>query len=239
MAISGTYLSLQQQIADELGDRQDLLSPLSDSGESLSPIQNAIQSAIALWERRPFYFNEVYQQNLFQTVAQQEFYTTSAAAMIATSPDLLKLHVLIGNNRFPMNLRTWQYLEETSINPYVYAHPFDYAYFGEQLRFYPIPDAAYQITISGTQRLTPLANPGDSNAWTQDGFDLIKAQAKLILAREVLSDDDLATRMELAIYGRSTTGGVWGVVPEARGYLYALQSETTRRARGKIVPTYF
>jgi hypothetical protein len=32
---------LQQQIADELGDRQDLLLPLSDSALSQSPIQNA------------------------------------------------------------------------------------------------------------------------------------------------------------------------------------------------------
>jgi len=51
MTISATYLQLQRQIADELGDRTDLLTPLSDSGETLSPIQNAVQSAIAKWER--------------------------------------------------------------------------------------------------------------------------------------------------------------------------------------------
>ena len=75
--------------------------------------------------------------------------------------------------------------------------------------------------------------------WTQDAVDLIRSEAKLILAREVLHDDDLATRMELAIYGRSSAGGMWGAVPGQRGYLYALKAETTRRARSRIRPTYF
>lgn len=239
MTISATYLQLQQQIADELGVRQDLLSPLSDSGLSTSPIQNAIQSAIALWEREPFYFNETYGQNLFNTVAGQEFYTSSAAALVASSPQMLKLHVLIGNNRYPLHPRTWQYFEDTSVNPNVVGQPIDYAYFAEQLRFYPIPDNAYPITVSAIQRIGALQNDGDTNVWTQDAFDLIRAQAKLILAREVLHDPDLATECELAIYGRSTSGGIWGVVPAARGYLYALKAETTRRARSKITPSYF
>lgn len=239
MTVSGTYLQLQEQIADELGDRQDLLSPLSDSSLSLSPIQNAIQSAIAKWEREPFYFNEVYEQNLFNTVIGQELYTSAAAAMIATSPDLLKLHVLISSNRYPLRPRTWQYLEDTSVNPLVTGQPIDYAYLAEQLRFYPIPDGVYPITLSGTQRLTNLVNPTDANVWTQDAYDLIRSEAKLILAREVLNDDDVATRSELAIYGKSSAGGLWGRLPEQRGYLYALKAETTRRVRSRITPSFF
>lgn len=239
MTISANYVQLQQQIADELGDRQDLLVPLSDSALSLSPVQNAIQSAIAKWEREPFYFNEVYDQNLFNTVAGQEFYNSASAALVATSPNLMKLHVLISNNRYPLKPRTWDYIEDTSVNPQVVGQPVDYAYLGEQLRFYPIPDNAYPITVAATQRLTNLVVDTDANVWTQDAFDLIRSEAKLILAREVLSDDDLATRMELTIYGASSAGGSFGRVPAQRGYLYSLKAETTRRARSRITPSYF
>lgn len=232
MTVSATYIQLQRQIADELGDRQDLLSPLSDSNLSLSPIQNAIQSAVSKWEREPFYFNEVYSQNLFDTVSGQEFYTSAAAAAVASSPGMLKLHVLISQNRYPLNPRTWQYLEDISPNPAVRGQPVDYAYFAEQIRFYPIPDAAYPITISATQRVANLSADVDHNVWTEDAFDLIRSEAKLILAQDVLSDDDLATRCRMAIYGNP---GVRG----ERGYLYALKAESTRRARSKIRASYF
>lgn len=241
MAISGTYGQLQHQIADELGDRQDLLTALADSGLTLSPIQNAIQSAIAKWERETFKFNELYAQDLFSTVVGQEFYTTdgTAANQIANAPDLLTLHILISGNRYPLYVRTWQYMEIVSANPQVTGNPVDYAFMAGNLRFYPIPDGAYPITISGTQRLTVLAAAGDANAWTQDAYDLIRSEAKLILAREVLYDDDLATRMEAAIYGRTSAGGGFGYFPEQRGYLYALKAERNHRARSRIVPSYF
>lgn len=232
MAISATYLVLQEQIADELGDRQDLLSPLSDSSLTLSPIKNAIQSAIAKWEREPFYFNEAFTQSLFSTVAAQEFYTTTDAAMIATSPYLLKLHILVNANRYTLELRTWQYLEDISVNPANTGEPVDYAYMAEQLRFYPIPNGVYPVTLSGTKRFSNLSADADTNIWTQDAFDLIRSEAKLILAREVLFDDELSARMQMAIYGNPQ-------VPQDRGYLKALKAETARRARGKIVPTYF
>jgi hypothetical protein len=232
MAISGTYLQLQQQIADELGDRQDLLAPLSDSALTLSPIKNAIQSAIAKWEREPFYFTEAYSQNLFNTVLGQEIYTTVAAPMIATSPNILKLHITVNSQRYPMQVRTWQYIEDTSVNPFTTGWPFDYAYMAEQLRFYPIPNGAYPITLSGLQRLPALAADGDANTWTQDGYDLIRSEAKLILAEEVLMDDELAGRMRAAIYGNPQD-------PRERGYLAVLKAETARRAHARIRPSHF
>src|SRR5712672_1259731 len=110
-------MQLQKQIADELGDRQDLMTPLSDSGVPLSPIQNAIQSAIAKWEREPFYFNEAYTVPLFTTVIGQELYTVNDAVTIENSPDIVKLHILISGNRFHLERRSWAYIEDISMNP--------------------------------------------------------------------------------------------------------------------------
>lgn len=232
MAISATYIQLQRQIADEMGDRTDLLSPLSDSGLSASPVQNAIQSAISKFERETFYFTETYSSPLFTTVASQEFYTSSDAAAIATIPNVIYLHILIAGNRFPLTKRGWQYIEEMSISPASTGQPEDWAYFAEQIRLYPIPDGAYPVRASHTTKLTNLSADADSNVWTSDAFDLIKSEAKLILAQEVTHDNELATRMKLAIYGDPQD-------PRIRGYLGALKAETTRRARSKIRPSQF
>lgn len=232
MSISATYITLQRQIADELGNRTDLLDPLSDSGLTLSPIENAIASAIAKWEREPFYFNEVYTQPLFTTVASQELYTTTDAAAIATAPDLYVLHALIASNRHVLERRNWEYIEELSISPTNTGQPTDWAYFAQQIRLYPIPDGAYPIRATRLQRVAALSADADTNVWTQDAFDLIRSEAKLILATETLHDEAIARACKIAIYGDPA-------VPRDRGYLGALWAETTRRTRSRIRPTQF
>lgn len=240
MSISTTYLGLQRAIADELGDRQDLLTPLSDSALTLSPIQNAVQTAISKWEREPFYFNEAYTTSdagvgtpFFTTVLAQEIYTVADGPLIGTAPETTVLHVLINSNRYQMTPRTWRYIDGISTNNKWTAQPTDWAYYAKQIRLYPVPDAAYPVTATQTLRQTALSADGDANCWTQDAYDLIRTEAKLILAREVLFDDALAARMEVALYGDPQN-------PRDRGYLYPLKSETTRRTgKSHIKPTYF
>lgn len=234
MPISATYIILQNQIADELGGRTDLLTVLSGSGLTLSPIKNAIQTSIAKWEREPFYFNEVYNSAtpLFTTVSGQELYTTSDAAGIATGSYITDLHALISANRWKLTKRPWEELEVLSGNPAARGQPSDWSYFAQTIRLYPIPDGAYPIRASRLQRLAALSADGDSNVWTQDGFDLIRSEAKRFLAVEMLYDVALATAMEFAIYGNPAN-------PRDRGYLGVLKAESTRRARSRIRPTSF
>lgn len=227
-----TYIQLQRAIADELGDRQDLMTPLADGGMTDSPIKLAIQSAIGIWEMEPFWFNEVYESDIFNTIAGQEFYTSADWAILATAPAILRVHVLISGNRYPIMPRTWGYLEDTSVNPSVTGQPIDYAYLGGKFRLYPIPDGAYPLSFSDNELLSTLSEDTDTNAWSTEAYDLIRSQAKLILAREVLYDDEIAARMTMAIYGNPQ-------VPKERGYLYVLKARTTRRARSKIQPTHF
>lgn len=240
MSISGSYIQLQQQVADELGDRTDLLTPLSDSGLLLSPVQNAIQSAISKWEREPFYFVETY-TTLFNTNGNipagftgQEFYTSADGAGVATAPRIIKLRVLVDGQRYTLTPRTWQYLEDTSVNPQVTSsYPSDWSYYAETIRLYPIPSQAMPVQASYDARQAPLENESDSNVWTQDAYDLIRTEAKLILAREVLHDQGIVTECLAAIYG---TPGVRG----ERGYLNVLKRETASRGgRGRIRPTHF
>lgn len=231
MAISSTYGAMQRQIIDELGDRSDLLA--SRFASANSPIKQAIQSAIAKWERENFYFNETYTVPLFTTVASQEFYDTDDAADIATSPDIYSLHALISSNRYPLTRRSWDYIEEFSISPTSTGQPQDWAYYGLQIRLYPIPDGAYPIRASSTIRPSALSADADTNVWMQDAYDLIRCEAKRILAADVVNDPELAAKMQAEIYGSPMN-------PRDRGYLGALKAETFRRGRsGRVTPTQF
>lgn len=222
MPISTDYITLQRQIADELGGRTDLLTVLTGSNLTLSPIKNAIQSAVSKWERVPFYFNEVYNASLFSTVINQELYTTAAAAAISTLANIHRLHIA-GSSRFPLIRVSPAQIDDLATTATA-AKPTHWSYFSSTIRLYPIPDAIYAIAASYTQRLAALSADGDTNVWTSDAFDLIKAEAKLILALEVLHDLEMAARMRLAIYGDPSD-------PRTKGYYQALQEETDRRGR--------
>ena len=236
MALSLTYSGLANQIAFELGQRTDLLSVPAGSNLTLSPIQIAIQTALAKWEREHFYFNEIGSPSApatFNTVNGQEFYTASAFPLLATQPHIDKIWILISSNRYTLNPRTEQYLSDTSVNPVVTGQPVDYALYAETLRLYPIPNGAYPITVEGTQRFSALVNPGDTNAFLQDGADLIRAEAKMYLYREVLKNKALADDCHDSIYGNPMR-------PNEVGYLEALRSENVQRtAVGKMRAMYF
>lgn len=231
MAVSYTYQGFQNQIAYELGQRSDLLA--APSGLALSPIQQAIQAAIAKWEREHFYFNEVQAINTFNTVAGQEFYTSVDSPYLGTNPHIDKIWVLIASNRYSLNPRTEQYMDDTSLSTSSQGQPIDYAYYAETLRMYPIPDGVYPMSIEGTKRFSTLTLTTDTNVWLQDAADLIKAEAKMDLLENVLKQSDLADRQKRLIYGDPT-------VPGDTGYLYALRSESVQRpAVGKMRAMYF
>lgn len=209
---NNSYGLMQSRIADELV-RSDLTAQ----------IQNAIQTAIQQYERTPLYFNQIRQEAAFNTAHGQEFYSSAASPLIASMLTLHRVTVTVSGNRYTMNPRTPEYLEDTSVNPIVYGQPVDYSWFGEQLRFYPIPDNTYPIALSGIYRLNTLSADTDTNAWTSDAELLIRSRAKFELATHVLRDADLAATMKAAEIDA----------------LARLKGETLKRSPRRIRPTYF
>lgn len=200
---------------------------------TVSPIQQAILTAIKKYERERFYDNETRTTSAFSTVKGQEFYTSADWASMGTIATIDKLSVLISGNRYFMMPRTAQYMEDVSINPDVTGQPIDYGYYGEQLRFYPIPDNAYPINVMYTQRFPTLAAPTDSNIWTTDAEALIRCEAKMDLYENVLQQPDLTMAMRKLILGDPS-------VPGNRGYLYDMRAETMRRSAARAMrPTPF
>jgi len=207
-----TFGAMKNRIADELA-RSDLSSQISLS----------VQSAVQYYEHKSFWFNES-RSVTFNTVAAQEFYTSSDEDDI---PNLLKIHhitVTVNSNRYKLEPRTYQQLEEWAVTTTSNGSPTDYAYYAQQLRLYPIPDAAYAIRISALVRLTALSADNISNAWMTDGESLIRSHAKWDLYTNVIKDSGLAQEQANA----------------SAIHLARLQQETSGRlGTGFVVPTYF
>lgn len=113
--------------------------------------------------------------------------------------------------------------------------PYGYAYYNEQIRFYPVPSAIYPIIVGSHELIsapTTLATTG--NRWMTDGERLIRSRAKYELSMNYNIDyPDLATRML-----RISDGGVEsGVVADA---FFELKRESNKiTSSGRVRPTQF
>lgn len=217
-ANANTYSQLQARIANEV-----LGSPTS------TDIQNAIQDAIAQYDSNSFWFNDM---RLFGavsgsaptivTVAGQEFYSSSDLPVLGQYPHISKIQVLAFANRYSLNERTSQWIDDVSVSTSWQGMPTDWCWQAGSLRLYPVPNDAYPLIIDGTMRFAPLVNDTDYNPWTNEAEALTRYEAKRLLFTHIIRDSDQAAIMEQEITGRGTR----------RGVLQSLQRETMRRTGG-------
>lgn len=193
------YISMINRIGDEVQD-----------GAIVSNFKNAIQDAIKLYRGTRFYFNQ--KTAPFNTVANQEYY---AAADLADIPTLIEIDdaVITTNGvKVPMGKETFDNIDYWQSGASI-SLPRWLAYFGQQIRLYPIPDAVYPITMSYFYRLSTLSADGDTNAWMTDAEILIRQCAKRLLAVDVIQEAGIAA----------------GAGPLEQQALDALLAETRRR----------
>jgi hypothetical protein len=181
-----TFAIMQARIADDIV-RDDLAAQ----------IENAINDAIELQEGERYAFNE--RRYRILTVANQEYYDLAAPTLLdenggvlPTGEALIELDditALVSNNPYPLRQRTQQHINEWQTTTHR-GQPADYALYSRQLRISPIPDAVYQLNPMGLARLgpNPLAGDADTNAWMTDGAAIIRAQAKVLIYRDILRD---------------------------------------------------
>jgi hypothetical protein len=172
------YGTMQSRIADEL-IRSDLTTQIA----------RAIQSAIRHYSRERFYFNEA--QWTSPTVASQRMYAVPSDLV---DVDMIKIRVQ--GFDYELLRRDWNYLENVDTSPTYTGQPTDWAYFANQFRLYPVPDAVYTLTLSGLSTLEALSESDDTNAWMVEGEELIRARAKWDLCTSVLMDPASASLMK-------------------------------------------
>jgi hypothetical protein len=214
--VTNTYAVMQARIADEL-DRADLGSQ----------IQNAIQDAIGFYERKYFYFTSNPQAFTFSTVAGQEYYGNADNPLILTVPDIYRLNGSFYGLRRPLHKRSWEYIDNISTLTTSRAQPVDWAYNGEEIRLYPIPDNAYVITAAADPRPARPAANNDAGVWMNDAEALIRTRAKLYLLKNVIRAADMEAEVAL-------------LTSQEREEYAALAGETaSREATGQIEPSAF
>ncbi len=161
-------------------------------------IASAIQDAIKQWEGERFWFNE--KRFRLDTVAGTEEYsipadlTNTDASALSTGEDLLELDdvkILDDNEIYQLQQRSEQWLNNWQAPASQYTGTPDYyGVFANKIRIGPIPDAVYQITISGLAKLATVSDDADTNAWTNEAEFLIRHQALANLYRFPLRDGD-------------------------------------------------
>lgn len=210
-----TLATLKSRIADDL--RRTDIDP---------QISSAIQDAIKRWEGERFWFNE--KRFRLDTVAGTEEYsipsdlTNTDASALATGEDLLELDdvkILDDNEIYQLQQRSEHWLNNWQAPASQYTGTPDYyGVFANKIRIGPIPDAVYQITISGLAKLATISADTDTNAWTDEAESLIRHQALADLYRVTTRDPE---GFQLALGG----------VQDAFSYLKRKSSSKLNRGR--------
>ena len=173
---------MRSRIADEL---------VNDGDITTAQINYAIQDAIKYYERREWWFNTA--SGSFTTVANQEYYTSSDWSVLDNQVQIDAMTITYNGVISPMKGIDFEEINDTQ-NGYIIAVPRNFAYYKQSLRFFPIPNGAYPVTVLYSKRLTTLSADGDTNAWTNEAEELIRQSAKRRIALNYLQADDLATR---------------------------------------------
>lgn len=180
-------------MADTLGDMVNEI--VDESRRSMSTtIERLIFDAIEHYEPERFWFHE--RTETFSISSSQDTYTSVDASFIPRVMEFDALRLTVSTNDKPtLDKWTWRQMEDLNY-PSSSGRPQAYAYWGESIRFYPIPDAGYEIRFSGVVQEPTLSASTDSNAWTTrgKGKQLIKQRAKSLLYSELLRDDVNAGR---------------------------------------------
>ena len=146
--------------------------------------QNAIQSAIKFYQKKPFWFNE--EIATASTADGTQYYALPSDFVVERS-----MTISDSTTTYPLPRRSHIQLDEWYISGST-GWPSDYSLYEEQIRLYPIPNDTYTMTISYVKSLDELANPEDTNAWMVEGEELIRSRAEYDICMRILRKADWA-----------------------------------------------
>lgn len=168
--------TLKARIAGEL-NRDDLTSEIAA----------AITTAISYYRSKRFEFNELTAS--FNTVADQESYASGDTGFPTDLGQLDTARITVSGVRDPLRPIGYGTLQELSSTTTATGVPSAYAWYGQKLYLYPIPDDAYAVLLSYQQREAAPANDADtSSVWTNQAEALIRHCAKKLVRRDKMQD---------------------------------------------------
>lgn len=212
-------------------------------GNLTTQIANAITTAISVYQKERFRFNETLPLAAvtFNTVVGQPYYSGAAPTItpVTSLPNLQKidyLNIVIGNTVQqltkidPEEIRLLNFANTQS------GQPLNWAWEGETIMLYPTPADVYPITIGAFfQYPAPATDADVGNRWMLDGELLIRSRAKFEIATHVTRNREMAEDMspEPAPAGKATGHATWRAWRDLKG-------EANRVTRlGRIRATQF
>ena len=141
-----------------------------------------IKTAILYYERQRFWFLE--KRATLNTVDSQEFY-----ALPSDFQDDDSLVINVNNWTYPLIKRTYATIEAWFVRSATFTgYPTDWCIYNEQIRLYPIPNAAFTMTLSYLKSTAVLTNNSDTNEWMVEGEELIRCRASRQICATKLKD---------------------------------------------------
>jgi hypothetical protein len=190
------------RIAAELGSRFDLAGAVGSANQSApnaEAIRNAINTAISEYQKQRFRFSEINPAipSTFATVGQQSVYSTAASPLISTVYWIDYLNIQVGNTLMQLSRRT---PEELHLDNQLFNQagmPTEWAYEGNSIILYPIPDQAYNIYIGAHVNVAGPATDNEvGNPWMISAELLIRSRAKYEIALNVTRNKDMIQMMD-------------------------------------------
>jgi hypothetical protein len=196
-----TYAEVKARIAREM-HRDDLTAD----------IVTHVRSAINHYANRRTWKNEGTLQ-----------VTTTADVNIKAAPTGLReetrVAVVIGGYDYPLDKLTLEQMADRHGGDGTKGQPIEYSREDANLKFWPTPDAAYTVNVTGIYDDTALSLDADTNSWTTIGEDLIVARTRHTLCRDVTLDEEkmaFAEKAERAarnrLFGEANTRASTGKV---------------------------
>lgn len=185
----------------------------------------AINDAVQEYDAYRFWFNEKRTLN-FNCVIGQAFYgdTTSTDIKNLIRIDQAVLTYNNGGARYPLQRTDNDVLEVQDTTSTGNNRPYLYAYITNQIRLWPVPDATYNIRVTGIIAQATLAADSDINDFTLYAANLIRHSAARRIYAETLRDANQAALSKLS----------------EDGALEALVMESAKRIpHDRIMPTEF
>lgn len=216
MAFSGTDLqSMIFRIAAELGARFDLAGAVgsaSNSAPNSEAIRNAINTAISIYQKQRFRFNEINPSSppTFNTVSQQSTYSTADNPILSSAYWIDYLNLQLGNTLLQLDQVTPE-RQHLNIQMFIqYGMPTSWAYEGNTVILYPVPVTVYPIYIGAHLQMPGPASDTDTTCvWMQpqNAERLIRCRAKYEIAVHVTRNAAMAAAMSPDPAGNSGLSG--------------------------------
>lgn len=158
-------------------------------------IQNAINQALKYYSRKTFYFNTI--KDNIAVNPTQEYYTTLNSTALFTnhySIQIIKFTPSGEIEGWEVKPKTDAVIEGAIVGNTSQRVPTHYSYAQMQLRLYPVPNVAGNLSIIATYQYPFLSGDTATHVFLERADELIRQAAKRYIAFNILHDQPLGDR---------------------------------------------